>query len=359
MWGVPVSFQWSLGSALLVAVVVCVNADVLGRSFGVMAHPDHRRKHSHPTPQLGGVAILLGFIVWVLGVVLSGVTDQMMVTTALSSAGLGLVGFLDDQREISPILRMALLLLFLGIAFALNPALITTQLHWYSFGISHIPIWSYLPLMGLTGIGLVNAVNMADGQNGLVGGMFVVWTCCLMLVSTGMLQIMSGVLLCLSLVFLAFNLAGRVFLGDCGSYGVTFVIGLMVTMAHAQGRVALETVIVWFFIPVVDCLRLIVTRLWHRRGFFESDRDHFHHRLIDSMGKQVSATIYVLAIAISSLLATLEPRFSLVALCGLCAFYFTFARLSESSHREVAVKSFAQRVQSNVVSMETPKREAK
>ena len=163
-----------------------------------------------------------------------------MIATILTAAGVGLVGLVDDQREVSPPLRMAILLALLVIAFALDPALIASKLRWYSFGTNYIPLWLYLPLMGLTCIGLVNAVNMADGKNGLVGGMFVVWTGCLMVVSTGIPQVMAGILFSLSAVFLIFNLVGRVFLGDCGSYGVTFAIGLLVTLAHAQGKVPLE-----------------------------------------------------------------------------------------------------------------------
>jgi UDP-GlcNAc:undecaprenyl-phosphate GlcNAc-1-phosphate transferase len=103
----------------------------------------------------------------------------------------------------------------------------------------------------------------------------------------------------------------------------------MVILAHARGQVSLETVIVWFFVPVVDCLRLMITRKLQGRSPFEAGCDHFHHRLIDSLGKRRSAVIYIAAVATSSLCATLAPRFALVFLCVLCGFYFSFARLSE------------------------------
>jgi len=87
---------------------------------------------------------------------------------------------------------------------------------------------------------------------------------------------------------------------------------------------------------VIDCLRLLITRPLQGRAFFEGGRDHFHHRLIDSLGKRLSAATYIFAVAASSIIVTLNPKFSLLTLCGLCAFYFTFARLSEGSSTHIA-----------------------
>ena len=326
--------QYLLVLPLLTALAVCVNARAIGAYCGVLANPDnHRKTHRLPTPQVGGIAILSGFVVW-LGemLFLSGTApDRDLLAILFSASGIGLVGFVDDQHEISPLLRILLLLVFVGIAFAFSPDFVAGELHWYSFGAVRIDMGVYLPLMALTTVGLVNSVNMADGQNGLVGSMFVVWSVCLAIVTDGNLQAAAVALAALSAVFLAFNLRGKIFLGDCGSYGITVAIGLLVTLAHAAGRVALETVIVWFFIPVVDCLRVMVTRKLQGRPFFEGGRDHFHHRLIDSLGMRRSAAAYIASIGCSSLIATLVPRLSLVVLCAMCAFYFSLARLSEGN----------------------------
>lgn len=319
-------------AAFLTALIVCLGARTIGERFDVMAVPDNRRKrHAIPTPQIGGFAILSGLLVWMIGTLVLSVppADPLLVSILLSAAGLGLVGFVDDQRDLSPPLRIMLLLTFMGIAFAIDPHLISATLNWYSFAQTPISPWVYVPLMGLTTIGIVNSVNMADGQNGLVGSMFAIWSGCLILVSSGTMADVAAILLGLSLIFLLFNINGKIFLGDCGSYGVTFALGLLVVRAHAENLVSLETVIVWFFIPVMDCLRLMIARPLQGRSIFQGGRDHFHHRLIDSMGMRWSAVLYVAVVGSSSLIATLYPRFALLCLCALCAFYFSFARLSE------------------------------
>jgi len=161
--------------------------------------------------------------------------------------------------------------------------------------------------------------------------MYVIWSGCLLFVTGGTSEAIAAVLLALSLVFLFFNLRGKLFLGDCGSYGVTFVIGLLVTLAHARAQVSLETVIVWFFIPVADCIRLLISRPLRGASPFMGDRDHFHHRLEDKLGKSQGLATYAFAVGASSLIATLEPRFALVCLCALSAFYFSFAWLSDAT----------------------------
>ena len=316
-----------------VAMVVCVNGSAIGARLHVMSHPDqHRRKHRIATPQVGGIAILLGLVTWLAGTLLAGNTDEnFMVVILLSVLGVGAVGFADDQKEISPLARMILLIVFLGAAFTIEPRFVADKLNWGSFASTPITLWFYMPLMCATAVGLVNAVNMADGQNGVVGGLFSVWAGCLLLVMSGPSAALAAVIMGLSLVFLAFNIPGRIFLGDCGSYGVTFILGLLVAFAHAQGRLSLDTIIVWFFIPVMDCVRLLVSRPLRGYSPFEGDRDHFHHRLQDRIGKPLGLSTYVGTVGTSSVIATVAPRFALVCLCALCAFYFSFAWLTDAA----------------------------
>jgi UDP-GlcNAc:undecaprenyl-phosphate/decaprenyl-phosphate GlcNAc-1-phosphate transferase len=332
--GFSVVSELSLLAAVVIALTVCSNAKVISERLRVLAYPDlHRKRHASPTPQVGGIAILLGLVVWLLCIlILNPVADKHLIyAIILCAAGLGVVGFQDDQSDTSPISRILLLLVFMGVAFAAEHEFIAHTLNWGSFGPTPIPLWACLLVMSLAIVGFVNAVNMADGQNGVVGSMYVIWSGCLMIVTRGTSWAIADVMFAMSVIFLVFNLRGKLFLGDCGSYGVTFVLGLLVTLAHARGQVSLETVIVWFFIPVADCIRLLVSRPLRGVSPFLGDRDHFHHRLEDKLGKNQGLATYAAAIAASSLIATLDPRFALVCLCALSAFYFSFAWLSDAT----------------------------
>jgi UDP-GlcNAc:undecaprenyl-phosphate GlcNAc-1-phosphate transferase len=321
--------------ALAATVAVCIKAGSLGEWLKVIAYPDGlRRRHEAATPQMGGVAILTGMTIWLTGMLLlggGGAERPLLSAILLCAIGVGLVGFTDDQCHISPMSRIAFLCVFCGIAATINPGFVTQTLYWASFDSGHISTWAYCALTGLAVIGLINAVNMADGQDGVVGSMFAVWSTCLMLVTTGSSQHLAALMLGASLVFLAFNLTRRMFLGDCGTYGVTVVFAMLAIVAHARGQVQIETVVVWFFIPVMDCLRLIISRPLRGRSPLNGDRDHFHHRLEDKLGKKMGLAVYSGAVACSSLITTLEPKFALLCFAVLAAFYFSFAWLTDSS----------------------------
>jgi hypothetical protein len=123
-----------------------------------------------------------------------------------------------------------------------------------------------------------------------------------------------------AIVFL-FNLPGRLFLGDCGSYGVTFVIAILSIRAHASGAITVATVIVWFFIPITDCLRLMITRGMSGRSPLSADRDHFHHRLEARFGAQSAVGIYLGSVAATSVVASVLPDFAPTCIAVLALFY--------------------------------------
>lgn len=329
--GISFEMWLILSGALAVALLVCANASSLGERLHVLAKPDdERRLHDGTIPQVGGIAIITSLVLWCIAVLLNGLLPDAAIlhTILLCAAGVGLIGFADDQVHTLPLPRALSLVVFLAIAFLLDPGLVASSLNWGSFAPTPISPWAYKLLMAVAAVGLVNAVNMADGQDGVVGSMFVVWAGCLMLVTDGTAAMIALVILATSLVFLAFNLRGKLFLGDTGSYGVSFAIGLLVAFAHAKGQLPLETVIVWFFIPVADCLRLIISRLIRGRSPFEGDRDHFHHRLENKLGKHIGLVTYAGVVGATSVTSAIAPRFSLVCLTVLAAIYFSFAGLT-------------------------------
>lgn len=335
------SAGWVLGPLLIVALalLICVSAVPIGKALRVVDFPDTSRKqHAMPTPLVGGIAIIVPLMGWLIYEVVtgSGINATFAITVVLCGSVTALVGFIDDQVSIMPFPRIVLLVIALATAFILDPSLRTTTLNWQSFQPTQVsPIVSYL-LMTVAAVGLVNAVNMADGQNGIVVSMFAIWSACLLWVSGPSIAPIATAIMISSLVVLAFNLRGKLFLGDCGTYGVTFVLGLLTARAHAEGYVPLETVCVWFFVPVADTLRLLIARPLQGRSPMQGDRDHFHHRLEDKFGRRGGYIVYASVVGISSLIATYDPRFSLVCLIVLTSIYFSFAWLTDAQQAPVA-----------------------
>src|SRR6476646_456910 len=175
-----------LGAVAAVStLLICLNAETIGNRLRIMDRPDNRRKrHTKDTPLVGGVGILLPLLVWIAGALMTGLVadNGTLAALMLCATGVGLIGFADDHASVAPLTRILFLLVFLALAFFIAPQLISPTLHWGSFDATRIPAWAYCLLLALTTVGIVNAVNMADGQNGLVPSMFVVWSLCLTLV---------------------------------------------------------------------------------------------------------------------------------------------------------------------------------
>ena len=338
--------NFTLFAAFVLCLILANFARPIATILNVLDHPDGAKKrHRQATPLAGGICILLALGGWCFAASqLKAVSDQRFLLALVLCAGAaGLIGFADDRRDIKPLPRMIGLVLVLAVGFAIDPNLIVQELNWQSFPATAIGTWSYFALMTVTAVGLVNAVNMADGQNGVVLGMYVIWAACMALTSAHTVAAISIVLFVLSSVVLCFNLLGKLFLGDAGTYGVTFVFGLLATAIHAEGYASLETIIVWFFIPVIDCLRLMITRALRGGSPMHGDRDHFHHRLDDKFGRDYGLAVYWAAVAIPSVIATLEPKYSLVALICLTAFYFSCTGVSERKGQTEDVNSVESR----------------
>jgi UDP-GlcNAc:undecaprenyl-phosphate/decaprenyl-phosphate GlcNAc-1-phosphate transferase len=323
-----------LASALGVTIVACLRALPLGKSLDVIDMPDlGRKQHDKPTPLIGGIAIMMAIAVWVALRILThqAVSSELAIAICVSGIAVAVVGYLDDRYDVAPHWRLLFVAIFTTVALAFDPRLVPDTLNWVGWEPQHIAPWLGIFFTILAALGLVNAVNLADGLNGLVPGMFVIWAGCLLLLGETAIMGISWIVLLAGLVVLFFNLRGKLFLGDCGTYGVTFVIGLMAAFAHAEGKVALETIAVWFFIPVVDCLRLLVVRPLSGVSPFRADRQHFHHRLEKRLGGGLGVAVYLGAVAISSLIATLVPRFSLVCMVWLAAFYLSVIWVADAA----------------------------
>jgi len=320
-----------LFGALMASLLILVNARSIGEYLGIMDHPDTgRKRHEQVTPLVGGLAIMAGVGLWCAAALLwtDGLNRSVTLAVVLCGLGATLVGYADDQSSTSPSSRILSLFLLSSIAMVIDPSLIPVHLVWGSFDPTPLPQWLAFIFIAVAMAGYVNAVNMADGQNGVVTGMYVIWAACLLFATGGTTAAISQVLLETVLATFLFNMAGRVFLGDSGTYGVTFIFGILAIQAHNRWGVTAETITVWFFIPVMDCIRLMISRALQGQVPSAADRNHFHHRLQDRVGRSLGLAIYLGVVGASSVVASLFPHLALLCMVLLAAFYFSFAWLT-------------------------------
>lgn len=328
--------------ALIIAC--CTFADRLGHALGVIDHPDGARKvHARPTPLVGGIALMVPLLM-ILGTQLVQQPDSAAILTALGIAIVGFVGlgWYDDRHHLAPATRLWFSISFCLGLVAFEPAL---RLEQVTIGPLTITLGALaVPLTVLCLVGLQNAINMADGINGLVIGLSIFWTFCLLLYAPDSLQIYLAFLLVGLLILLPYNLLGFLFLGDAGSYSLGVTTGLLMIYVYSMTPYDLPvlTVVVWLLVPVLDCLRVIVTRLADTRSPLTADRNHLHHRLARFFQWPASMLAYLAIAALPGLVAAFWPEASSAMLALGTLVYGSVIWLTRERHAPAQETSPAQ-----------------
>jgi UDP-GlcNAc:undecaprenyl-phosphate GlcNAc-1-phosphate transferase len=220
------------------------------------------------------------------------------------------VGAADDRFGLTAPFRLAFGTALLLLAIAQVPDF---QLNFLLFaGQGQLVLMPGLIGVGFTLlclVGLLNAVNMADGKNGLVIGQALIWAGVLMVrLPAEMLPLMVAIAAALA-VLLYYNMRGRLFMGDGGSYGLSAMFGLLAIYAWNRGFADMhaDDLALIFAVPVYDTLRLIVHRIAVGKTPFTAGRDHLHHYLYARWGWPRPLPWVLALVAIPNLGAILLP----------------------------------------------------
>jgi UDP-GlcNAc:undecaprenyl-phosphate/decaprenyl-phosphate GlcNAc-1-phosphate transferase len=299
----------------LSALAICLAAPWIGKRLRLLDRPGGRKTHTKATPLMGGVALLVGLVPILFGYMLSyepeGIGHWALTSFAVTIMGCALLGIFDDCFAIPARPRFIIAFLLFGALLLVEPRFSLRQLYFYGFDTPLIlgPIggWVFTVIVLL---GFMNAVNMADGKNGLVMGLTIVWAA--LIVASGPVGLIPVLvpLIALMGVLLLFNLAGRLFLGDGGTYGLSAVIGLAATYSYnfQAGLMNADQLILLFLIPITDMMRLIAQRTLSGQSPMAADRNHLHHYLLNGFGWPGGLFVYLALVAIPNVIGTSRPE---------------------------------------------------
>ena len=194
----------------------------------------------------------------------------------LGCAALGLVEDLQNNH-LSPTFRLCAKTTILALVVGLWPYLIPVNL-----GVPGVDALMALPLIGwaltvIFCVGFINAINMADGANGLVPGIL---TICFSIfyMETGGFAYASLMTSCA--LFTIFNvISGRLFLGDTGAYGLGAAVALSGLFLFSEEVFSASYLAVMLAYPCLDILVSLVRRRINGRSVLLPDNDHLHNRL--------------------------------------------------------------------------------
>lgn len=294
---------------------------------GVVDHSDGKRKlHAAPVPLLGGVAVYISIIlgVWVsrqFGVA-AGDTNAWLVSAGM----ICIVGWCDDAWKLSPRWKI------IGQTLAALP-LVATQ--WQASALSiagqHVELgWWAAPLLLVWLLACINALNFVDGVDGLATSCGLVAAAFLATIAQSRGDsptLFAAVAVCGALSgFLVFNLApAKIFLGDAGSMMIGLSLGVLSlrTFQDQRGAVDPTSMTMLLAIPLLDMGLAVARRTLSGRPFWQADRLHMHHRLLER-GCSAHETTSLLAglcvlagVGAAAISATGAAALSLLAACGV------------------------------------------
>ena len=323
--------------ALALAFALGRNALALGHRFGLLDWPDPnggRKRHCNVTPLMGGSVVVLSCLAATAAARLA-VGDSPVVANHLlwftaTVGALYLIGLADDRFGLGPRLRLVFGLIVFMLATTYAPDF---RLAFLRFG--GVEQLVFLSGMGVLFsvvclVGLLNAVNMADGKNGLVISLSLFWTLMLWAPAPAYLDPVFAALAVSLAVTLRYNMADRLFLGDGGSYGLSAILGLLAIYVynHAFAEWHAERIALLFAVPVFDTLRLITSRALAGRSPFSADRDHLHHHIAYRWGWPRGLVVYLALVATPNLLALAWPGAALALLLATVPAYVAVLVLS-------------------------------
>lgn len=254
----------------------------LAPRVGLVAVPRDDRWHRRPTPLLGGLGLVVGFLVGgavatsatpisgrLIGCLASGVAIAFAVGVADDLGRLGLGSKLVGQLSAAAMLTAG------GVGFG-DP----------------LPTALDAALTVILLLAVMNAVNLLDNMDGAAAGVACVGLVGLVCVTVvagagGSTALLPGVAACACAGYLAWNLPlphARVFMGDGGSLPLGLALGTLTLLVarglEGQGGITRLLPFAVLFIPALDSAIVTITRRRAGVRILLGGKDHLAHRLV-------------------------------------------------------------------------------
>ena len=293
-----------------VAAVVTFVTTPLVRRFviraGAIYKPNDRTVHKVPLPTMGGIAMYVGLVAALIASQLLPFFRQLnlvnnsaaVLVTCTLMLGLGVI---DDARGLQPLTKLVAQIFVAGVLVLLGVVLSYFWLPGFGLFILSGDLPVIITIVWV--VAVANAVNLADGLDGLAAGMvaiaagvFFVYS----VLSPGPLGIISQPALLAAITcgvcvgFLPWNFhPAKIFMGDAGSMllgmllAITTIEGVHRTItAPSSGDFAavagtIGVPILVLLIPFLDVTYAIIRRTRRGQGIGYADKEHLHHHLMD------------------------------------------------------------------------------
>ncbi|HEY1595283.1 MAG TPA: MraY family glycosyltransferase [Thermoleophilaceae bacterium] len=277
------SVAWGFVVAVVIVLLLTpVTAWLAPKIGGVDAGGDRPRVHTNPVPRIGGLAIVIGILVPAL---LFVDLDGPLVGILIGTAGVALIGLIDDTRGLRPGPKLLAV-----IALTLVPVL-----GWH-LKMDHLSVpvigsvnlgWAAYPITILWIAFLANLVNLIDGMDGLAAGIVAIAAGSFALLAMSFLRVSPAALAAIvcgaTLAFLPRNYhPAKIFMGDTGALALGYLLAAIAVQGvlKTAATIALAGPLLVMAVPILDTSFVVLKRLKYRRAPWGADQNHFYHRFM-------------------------------------------------------------------------------
>ena len=298
MWG-DIAIAFLL--AFITAFVITPYTIRLAKKTGAVDVPADRRVNKKPMPRLGGLAVIAGFLISAIYLIISMFIEKKIdftqdgIITKLIGFFIGLVilgitCFVDDVKGIKPIVKLAGQILA-AIAVVKSGLLIDNfTIPFKENNLVLNEVFSYILTIGWI-VGITNAINLIDGLDGLSSGITLIACISLLIIFSLNESPLIAIVLITALAgaivgFLPYNFnPAKTFIGDVGANFMGFAIAVISILGVAKTYTLIVIIapIIVLALPIFDTLWAIVRRIIKTKslkGVFKADNGHLHHKLM-------------------------------------------------------------------------------
>jgi len=285
--------------------------------------------HTDTTSRAGGIGVLLGMFLLLL--IPLGLKFLLSIIFAFLS---GI--FEDFHNSLSPKLRLFLQFIAASTAVWLSGAVVT----YLGLGIS-LPHWIGTIFSIFAIVGMMNAINIIDGFNGLASGVILMILASFATVSyqqhnyeiLHIIVITAGT----TVGFFILNFPkGKIFLGDGGAYLLGFIVAIIgIFLASKYIHVSPWYVLAIFIYPVWEVIFSIVRKKYIGLSPMEPDAYHLHMLIYRNIthSNPLTSLFILLTLLPSTLLSTLYAKSSkgniAIVLCFIICYLILYYYLQK------------------------------
>ncbi len=266
--------------------------------IGALDKPNKRKVHTVPVSMLGGVVLLISFLV---GLVIGHPLEREYLPIVIGAILINFLGLIDDLYDLKPIVKLIGQIAISSIVVYYD---ITLDLITLPFGIIiEFGIFS-VPMTILWIVAVTNAINLIDGLDGLAAGVSLIALCTIGFISilqqNIFIMMICSVLIGSILGFIRCNFyPAKIFLGDNGALMLGYIIGVLSLLGFKNiTLISLFFPIIILAVPFIDMLVAMIRRYRQGKPIMQADKSHLHHKLLELGYTHPQTVILIYSIAI-------------------------------------------------------------